>query len=581
MIVKLSDYIVSPLAMGTQANYKCVKEGQTRLCTYAGKWNLPEPFVASMIDDDVIDAACAESNITGEYTKFERMAILAASRALQRVPIRSADKEVLFILSTTKGNIGILDEQWRGAYSPSRVLLTETAKQITRWFHNPNTPLVVCNACISGLSAQIEAVRALESGLYRYVVVIGADVLSPFIVSGFQSLKALSDSCCRPFDEDRTGLNLGEAAACIVYGCVAEGSEEARENWHITCSAVRNDAFHTSTPSKTAEGACAALKQVLSGQKLSELAFVNLHGTATLFNDEMEAVALDRMGLSSLPANGLKGYFGHTLGASGVLETLISMEAVDDHTILATKGFDALGVSRKINVSNRHRQTDGRAFLKMMAGFGGCNAALIFEKGEEVSPKHQAAHRTSFDITHTVKITPREVVVDGVQLAVTSAGMSMLKDLYHTCVGDYPKFYKMDPLCKLGFIASELLLEAEAKTEGVARFSGCDDRAVVFVGRSASLCADRLYQQTIQHADDYFPSPSAFIYTLPNILTGEIAIRNQCHGETLYLSQDSPQAVNRLMEQVLSSPGTASVIGGWIEIANTDEFEANISIIRK
>ena len=157
----------------------------------------------------------------------------------------------------------------------------------------------------------------------------------------------------------------------------------------------------------------------------------------------------------------------------------------------------------------------------------------------------------------------------------------MLKDLYHTCVGDYPKFYKMDPLCKLGFIASELLLEAEAKTEGVARFSGCDDRAVVFVGRSASLCADRLYQQTIQHADDYFPSPSAFIYTLPNILTGEIAIRNQYHGETLYLSQDSPQAVNRLMEQVLSSPGTASVIGGWIEIANTDEFEANISIIRK
>ncbi len=580
MTIRLSDYIVSPLALGTRANYERVKAGESRLCTHVGKWGLPEPFVASMMDDVVLAEACAEEGIGEGYTRFERMAILAAARALHGTGIPADGGEVLFILSTTKGNVGILDGSEAREYPPLRTLLTEAAGQIAKWFGNQNEPLVVCNACVSGLSAQAEAARALETGRYKYAVVIGADVLSPFAVSGFQSLKAFSDSLCRPFDEERTGLNLGEAAACIIYGTDSDEGRGGEEHWHIVSCANRNDAFHLTNPSKTAEGAFRSLQSVLSEQDTSGLAFVNVHGTATLFNDEMETVALKRAGLDTLPAYALKGYFGHTMGAAGVLETLICMEAADDGIVLGTKGFEHLGVSSTINLSGAHRPAEGKAFLKIMAGFGGCNAAVIFRKGKPVAARKHPIPTFDTKVTHTVCLTERDAVVDGERIKTEGTGMDMLKGLYRTRVGDYPKFHKMDSLCKLGFIAAELLLEAEAKAKDVARFTPREDRAMVFVGRSASACADREFSQTIT-PEDYYPSPSAFIYTLPNVLAGEIAIRNHYHGETIYLAQDSPAGVRQLMEQAFSDPATHSVIGGWVEIDNTDKFEATLHIIKR
>lgn len=583
MIGKLADYIVSPLGMGTRVNYEAVKTGQTRLRRYEGLWGLPEPFVASLLDDNLLATACRAEDIDlNVYTRFERLAILAAARALQHTGIRPESREVLFILASTKGNVGLLDGRQEPFEPSGHLLLTEAARQVAGWFRNPNEPLVVCNACISGMDAQLEAIRALESGRYRQAVVIGVDVLSPFIVSGFQSLKALSAEPCRPFDEDRTGLNLGEAAACVVYGLLDEKAEATFHGWSVVDAAVRNDAYHVSSPSKTAEGACRALRSVLAEKDLSGLAFVNVHGTATLFNDEMEAVALDRMGLSDLPANGLKGYFGHTLGAAGVLETLISMEALDDGIVLATRGFEYPGVSRRINISAEHRPVAGSAFLKLMAGFGGCNAALLFCKGGTIPTAYSSRpwEAVSERVSHTVHLTECEAVVDGRFLPVEGQGQALLKFLYQTYVDDYPKFYKMDPLCKLGFLASELLLQAEEK-EGQPRFIPCEDRAVVMVGRSASICADRAYQQTIQSADDFYPSPSAFIYTLPNIVTGEIAMRNHYHGETTCLLQETPGNVHSLLSRALRASGIQSVLGGWLDVADPDRFEATIYIINR
>ncbi|MDO4165145.1 MAG: beta-ketoacyl synthase N-terminal-like domain-containing protein, partial [Bacteroides sp.] len=581
-MIKVSDYIVSPLALGTHANYECVKAGKTQIHQYVGKWGLPEPFMASMMDDSLLDEACRETGISPvHYTRFERMAILAAARALQGTHIRPENEKVMFIIATTKGNVELLNEKAQSAHPAPHLLLTEAARHVTAWFRNPNNPLVVCNACISGLSAQLEAKRMLDSGVCDYAIVIGADVLSPFIVSGFQSFKATSDSQCRPFDEDRNGLNLGEAAACIIYSRTNDHCTGAlaatTEKWYLADGAVRNDAFHISGPSRTAEGAYRALKYLFDHCDTSDLAFVNVHGTATLFNDEMEAIALGRMGLNELPAWGLKGYYGHTLGAAGVLETLLSMEAADDHTLPATKGFEHIGVSRKIGIADTPRQIQGTSFIKMMSGFGGCNASLLFRKGKEASPASPTpANRRSERTLHTVHITEREAIIDGTKIQTDGYGLALLKSLYHTQVGDYPKFHKMDILCKLGFIASELLLNAEAKSEGKTRFTPCEDRALLFVGRSASICADKAYQQTIENPDDYYPSPSSFIYTLPNILPGEIALRNKYYGETSYLAQESPECVEHLIGQLLRCTGVHSVLGGWIDASSTERFETTL-----
>jgi 3-oxoacyl-[acyl-carrier-protein] synthase-1 len=299
---------------------------------------------------------------------------------LEEAGIDPSSERVLFLLSTTKGNVELLAEREQPRFPAARVLLGETALQVSRYFRNPNTPLVLSNACISGVSVQVAAMRLLLSGAYDSIVVMGADCQSPFIVSGFQSFKALSTELCRPFDKDRCGLNLGEAAATIVLTRKAR-LEVAAEDWALRQGGICNDANHISGPSRTGEGSYRALLKALQGISSEELAFVNVHGTATAYNDEMESIALDRAGLSSVPVNGLKGYFGHTMGAAGILESLLSMEAVDDHCVLATRGFESLGVSRPVRVSNRVGVTNQRAFIKLMSGFGGCNAALLYQKG--------------------------------------------------------------------------------------------------------------------------------------------------------------------------------------------------------
>ena len=377
MIVSVANNIISPLGMSTAENYAAVKAGRSELKRYEGKWNLPEPFVASLVDRDKVEQAFAALADNAKYTFFEKMTILSASRAIQEAGINTASERVLFILSTTKGNVFLLDKRETG-FPEERVLLGSAARQMTDFFNNPNPPIVVSNACISGVCAQIEAMRNLKSGCFDYVVVVGCDVQSAFIVSGFQSFKALSPEPCKPFDANRTGLNLGDAAATIIY---TRKDTVGPDEWMACRGAIRNDANHISGPSRTGEGSYRALKVALGDVDPDQIAFINTHGTATVYNDEMESVAIERAGLSHVPVNGLKGYYGHTMGAAGILETILSMYAIDEHNILATRGYETIGVTHSLVLSNQNQATDKHMFIKLLSGFGGCNAALLFAKG--------------------------------------------------------------------------------------------------------------------------------------------------------------------------------------------------------
>ena len=180
---------------------------------------------------------------------------------------------------------------------------------------------------------------------------------------------------------------------------------------------------------------------------------------------------------------------------------------------------------------------------------------------------------------HEVTITPNEVNVDGKVLSHNESGAALLTELYRTYVGDYPKFFKMDTLCKLGFVASELLLQAE----GAPRFESREDRAVIFFNRSASLQADTAYQKTIQNLDNFFPSPAAFVYTLPNIVTGEIAIRNKYFGETSFfvMEEQNEDIMARELQNAFNDPMTKSVLGGWLDCTDENHFEAQLYLIFK
>lgn len=180
-------------------------------------------------------------------------------------------------------------------------------------------------------------------------------------------------------------------------------------------------------------------------------------------------------------------------------------------------------------------------------------------------------------VLHQVEITPESVKVDKKDLQVEESGYKMLTELYRKEVNDYPKFFKMDTLCRLGFIASELLLKAES-----AHIHDTESRAIIFFNKSASMCNDKNYQLTIE-GDNYFPSPALFVYTLPNIVTGEIAIRNKYYGETSFYVYPAKDDVlmESLIESAFEDESTESVIGGWLECGSDDDFNADIRLYEK
>ena len=360
-VVCIGESILSPLGATPAENFAAICRGESALQRYEGMFGVREPFVASLMDRSLWTAP--------GRTFFDSIVIEAARRAVEAADIDPASSRTAFVLSTIKGNIEFVDTQ--------DVTLAASAWRLADAFGNPNPAVVVSNACISGLAALLQGRRMLLSGRYDHVVVVGAEVQSRFIVTGFQSLKALSEAPCKPFDAARDGLNLGEAAAAVVLGFGEEG-------WELVDGAVRNDANHISGPSRTGEGSYKALRYVLKHVVPEELAFVNVHGTSTLYNDEMEAIAIDRAGLLNVPVNALKGTFGHTMGAAGILESILSMHAVDAGLVLPTRGFSELGVSRPVRVSAQAGSTDKRAFVKLLSGFGGVNGALLFRKGGAV-----------------------------------------------------------------------------------------------------------------------------------------------------------------------------------------------------
>ena len=573
----IADNIISPLGETSEENYLSVKSGRSGIRAYEpGTCNIPEGFNASLLFED-----------------FETLALKSAQKAIGNVQLELKGKRTAFILSSTKGNI------------EENISLADSAQRIATQLGIDSKPIVVCNACISGLSALILGNRLIDSGLYDAAIVCGCDTPRQFILSGFQSLKALSPEPCHPFDMERMGLNLGEAAATLILS----KNPIQGNSWRMGDGFIRNDAFHISTPSKTADGLYLSLQRTLESytkevssaceqiDMKEHLAFINAHGTATLFNDQMESVAIGRAGLSDLPANAYKSFWGHTMGAAGILETIISMKAIDDETILGTRGFSELGVSGKMNICAENRPTDKKGFIKMLSGFGGCNATIwaakILERENEAAEQIEQQNR-EFTTTHTIRITPEEVILDQRKLWERKEELgeqegkehhSLLTTLYKQMIGNYPKFYKMDGLSRLGFVASEILLNAEKGDTDVERREEegerlLEERAIIFFNHSSSIASDRNYKESINDKDNYFPSPSIFVYTLPNIVTGEIAIRNHFHGETSFFIL--PDKDERMMEEILQASclddQSKSFLTGWIDYEDERHFEADLKI---
>ena len=373
----IADNIISPIGFTSEQNFVQIKNKISGIQLHHDTTNWTEPFQASLFDKDIAGKLLLP--LADSYTFFEKLLIESIHQAALKSKIDLENPKTIFIISTTKGNISLLEnenDQW--PYT-QRISLHHSAKLVSEYFGNPNQPIVISNACISGVLALITGMRLIQSGLYDHAVIAGADLITKFILSGFFSFQAISEEPCKPFDKSRNGLTLGEAAGTIILSSQAD---KMQPKICIAGGATTNDANHISGPSRTGEELSVAINQTIAEAGISHelIDFISLHGTATLYNDEMEANALTLSNLQNTFANSLKGYFGHTLGAAGIIETVMSVHSMKNNLLIPTLGYQESDVSKQIKIIQNIQGMPLNYCLKTASGFGGCNASLLLSK---------------------------------------------------------------------------------------------------------------------------------------------------------------------------------------------------------
>ncbi len=362
---------ITPIGFDVATNVTNIENGISGIQKHTDLTLLKIPFYGSIVNNDDLDIAFSKITTSEKYTKLEKMMILALASMVDKALVT---ERTAFILSTTKGNITALENQ---SNPIEKAQLATLAKTIADFFEFKTEPIVVSNACVSGVLAVAVAKRLIQSGMYDNAFVVAGDLVSEFVLSGFNSFQAMSDAPCKPYSANRTGVSLGEATAAVLVTCDKENAKV-----EVIGDGSINDANHISGPSRTGEGLFRSIQSALSEAEISaeKIDYISAHGTATPFNDEMEAIAFNRLGLQNVPVNSLKGYYGHTLGASGLLETVIGIETVIQNKLVVSLGFDEIGVSQQINVIQKNDTKNCDYFLKTASGFGGCNTAVVFKK---------------------------------------------------------------------------------------------------------------------------------------------------------------------------------------------------------
>jgi len=371
----LNDAIISPLGFSTDENLRAIRNSESALKFHDNSRFFENGYYAGLIKTEIIDERFSTLGNPSNYTKLEKLMILAINQVIAQSSIVDLSTTGL-IISTTKGNI---DQLGKTKFPSDRLYLWKIANVIAEFFGFQQKPIVVSNACISGALAIKTANDLINTKRFENAIVAGGDLVSEFVLSGFNSFQAISPMPCRPFSKDREGVSLGEAAAAVL---VDSGNSNTEEKVKYIDTFTSNDANHISGPSRTGEGLYQSIFRLLKNNNIgsSQIDYLSAHGTATVFNDEMESIAFHRAGLESVPVNSFKGYYGHTLGTSALIESILTKHSLLNNELIASYNFTESGVSRNLNVIEENQKMDLKIALKTASGFGGCNLAMLLKK---------------------------------------------------------------------------------------------------------------------------------------------------------------------------------------------------------
>ncbi len=330
---------------------------------------------------------------SNNYSRTAMLGVLAAKEAVANAGITSiTDYKTGLISATSVGGMDrteayyydyLTDKSLR-KYIDSHHIGDSTQKIANELGINESLVTTISTACSSAANAIMLGARLIKAGKLDRVVVGGKDCMSKFTINGFKTLMILSDSYNTPFDENRKGLNLGEAAAYLVLESDAIVAKENKKVLaYVKGYGNANDAFHQTASSENGDGATLAMEQALkvAGYVASDIDYINAHGTATGNNDLSEGRALLRVFGDDVPDfSSTKAYTGHTLAAAGAIEAIYAVLALQNNMIYPNLNFKTQMKEFDLIPQTTLKKKELNAVLSNSLGFGGNCSSLIFSK---------------------------------------------------------------------------------------------------------------------------------------------------------------------------------------------------------
>jgi len=329
---------------------------------------------------------------SNNYSRTAFLAEIAAKAAVKNANIKDIKKYKTGLISAT--SVGGMDKTEKFYYSyfdneSNRKYidahsLGDATSKVAKSLGITDFVTTISTACSSGTNAIMLGARLIKSGKLDRVIVGGADCLSKFTINGFKTLMILSETDCKPFDENRTGLNLGEAAAFLVLESDEVVKKENKKVLaYVSGYANANDAFHQTASSEDGDGATLAMQKALkvAGLSAKDIDYINAHGTATPNNDSSESKAILRIFDNSIPSfSSTKGYTGHTLAAAGAIEAVYSVLALQNNLVFPNLNFETPMASTSLIPETEVISKNIDHVLSNSFGFGGNCSTLIFSK---------------------------------------------------------------------------------------------------------------------------------------------------------------------------------------------------------
>ena len=381
--------IVSPLGFGLDETLVALREGRDCVSPVT---RFPVEHcrckTAGQVSDARLTGAGKPRLRSERLHRVAQMMILALGEALAQAPDFQPE---LGVVGTTSGGMTFGEEYYRGLKG-GETSMRRAASLIANY--TPQKPVmdaqeafglsapcqVIANACASGTNAIGHAFDCIRSGRYQRILTGGYDALSEMVFVGFDALQASTPERCRPFDRERTGLVLGEGAAILLLenfdSAQTRGAKIVAE---IIGYGVSTDNHHLTQPNPSGSGPRQAMEGALQSARISarKIDYINAHGTATPLNDAAEGKAIAEL-FDGVAVSSTKGMMGHSLGAAGAIEAVISILALQNQFLPGNINFRGGDAGLDLNIiANRSQPGNLRTVLSNSFGFGGTNASVI------------------------------------------------------------------------------------------------------------------------------------------------------------------------------------------------------------